>query len=77
MNQVRAAILKSGITRYKIAKATGIGEPQLSRLMTGECGLSVEALERLADYLKLEILIRPKGRRRRGQKGMGDSSGRP
>lgn len=59
-DEIRAAILKSGKTRYRIAKDIGIGQPQLSRLMSGECGVSVEALERLADYLELEIIIRPK-----------------
>jgi transcriptional regulator with XRE-family HTH domain len=55
-DQIRSAILKSGETRYRIAQETGIGQPQLSRLMSGECGLSVEALERLADFLGLEII---------------------
>lgn len=61
-DDIRAAILKSSETRYRIAKETGIGQPQLSRLMGGDCGLSVEAMERLADYLGLEIIIRPKRR---------------
>ncbi len=35
------------------------------RLMSGERGLSMEALEKLANYLDLEIIVRP--RRRKGQ----------
>lgn len=65
MDDFRKAILKSGQTRYRIAEETGIGQPQLSRLMSGECGLSVEAAERLADYLGLEIILRPKQRKGR------------
>lgn len=66
LDEIRAAILKSGKTRYRISKETGVGQPHLSRLMTGEAGLSIEALERLADYLGLEIIIRPK-RQRKGK----------
>jgi transcriptional regulator with XRE-family HTH domain len=64
---VRRAIRLSGQTRYRIAKETGIAQSQLSRLMTGETGLSVESIEKLADYLGLEIVMRP--RRRRTKKG--------
>ena len=66
LNDIRAAIQASGQTRYRISKGSGIGQPQLSRLMTGERGLSYENLERLTDYLGLEIVIRPK-RRRKGR----------
>lgn len=65
--QVRNAILTSGQTRYRIAQETGISEAQLSRLMSGQRGLSVEVLELLVEYLGLEIVIRPK--RRRTKKG--------
>lgn len=64
-DQVRAAIRASGQTRYRIAQETGIEQSQLSRLMTGERGLSIDALERLADHLGLEIVIRPKRRERK------------
>ena len=57
---IRAAIEASGETRYRIAKETGIAESQLSRLMSGERGLSAETIERLADYLGLEIVVRAK-----------------
>ena len=66
-DQVRVAILASGQTRYRIAQKTGITQAQLSRLMSGERGLSIEALERLTDYLGLEIIIRPKRRTRKAQ----------
>ena len=52
----------SGTSRYAISKATGITQPQLSRLMHKKSGLSIESLERLADFLELEIVIRPKER---------------
>jgi len=64
---IRRAIETSGQTRYRIAKETGIAASQLCRLVNGESGLRVESIEKLADYLELEIIVRPK--RRRSQKG--------
>ncbi len=63
---IRDAIDASGKTRYRIARESGIAESVLSRLMSGERGLSIDALETLADYLGLEIVMRPKQRRRKG-----------
>jgi transcriptional regulator with XRE-family HTH domain len=57
---IRRAIEASGKTRYRLSKETGIDQAQLSRLMSGKEGVSVENLERLADALGLEIIIRPK-----------------
>ena len=65
-NAIRRAISSSGQTRYRIAKETGISQSQLSRLMAGTIGLGVERIEKLSDYLGLEIIIRPK-RRRKGR----------
>ena len=61
------AIEASDKTRYRIAKDTGISQGHLSRLMSGERGVSVAALEQLAEYLDLEIVIRPKRRSRKGK----------
>lgn len=63
LDEIRKAIEASGLTRYQIAKETGIAQSQLSRLVNGERGLSVEAIERLAHYLDLEIVIRHKRRK--------------
>lgn len=65
LDKIRAAIKASGATRYRIAKDLDISQAQLSRLMSGERGLSIEALERLAEYLGLEIILRPKRRKRK------------
>ena len=65
LDKIRAAIKSSGATRYRIAKDLDISQAQLSRLMSGERGLSIEALERLAEYLGLEIILRPKRRKRK------------
>ena len=67
-NTIRKAIETSGQSRYRIAKETGVSQAHLSRLMSGERGLSVEMLERLAPHLGLEIVIRPAKRRGRASK---------
>lgn len=56
---IREAIASSVKSRYRIAKETGISEPQLCQFMTGTKGLSVEALEKLAENLGMEITARP------------------
>ena len=66
LDRIKAAIDASGQSRYQISKGAGVAQSQLSRLMSGERGLRIEALERLADYLGLEIIIRPK-RRKKGR----------
>jgi transcriptional regulator with XRE-family HTH domain len=66
-NEIRRAINESGVSRYAISKATGIDQGQLSKLMSGEVGISLANLEKLLDFLNLEIVIRP-NRRRKGKK---------
>jgi transcriptional regulator with XRE-family HTH domain len=63
LNQIRLAIQGSNKTQYRIAQETGISRSQLSRLMHGERGLSIEALEKPAESLDLEIIIQPKRKR--------------
>jgi transcriptional regulator with XRE-family HTH domain len=55
-DQVRRAVDNCGQTRYRIAKETGISEPTLSRFMSGERGLPMTTLDRLADHLGLDIV---------------------
>jgi transcriptional regulator with XRE-family HTH domain len=57
---IKQAVLEAegrGITRYRIAKETGVSQAALSRLMSGERGVSVETAERLAGFLGLTIRI--------------------
>jgi transcriptional regulator with XRE-family HTH domain len=53
--QMRQAIDDSGLTRYRIAKDTGIDESALAKFYNGRVGLSMEALDRLWEYLQLTI----------------------
>ena len=65
-NAIAAAVKASDQTPYAIAKDAGVARSQLSRLLSGERGLNSDTIERLADYLGLEIVIRPK-RTRKGR----------
>ncbi|MDX9912009.1 MAG: helix-turn-helix transcriptional regulator [Phycisphaerales bacterium] len=64
---IRAAVRASDQTPYAIAKGSGIARSQLSRLLSGESGMSVDTIERLADYLGLRITIGPKIRTKKGR----------
>lgn len=63
-DDMREAIAASDKSRYRMSKETGIGEPQLCRFVAGTKGLSVEALEKLADCLGMEIIASPKNSNR-------------
>lgn len=60
LTNIRQLIEDSGQTRYAIAKATGVSESQLSRLMAGTAGLSIESAQLLLDYLGYEIHVKKK-----------------
>lgn len=65
VDAIRQAVEASGKTRYRIAKESGVSAGQLSRLVNGERGMTVETIERLADYLGLQITIESKGKTRK------------
>jgi len=54
-DQLRQAIDDSGLTRYRIAKETGISESALAQFYNGHRGLSMEALNALGECLQLTI----------------------
>lgn len=64
---IAAAVRASDESPYAIAKGAGVARSQLSRLLSGERGLSVDTIERLADYLGLRITIEPKTKTRKGR----------
>jgi len=56
-DQLRQAIDDSGLTRYRIAQETGIDESALAKFYNGHRGLSMDALDRLSEYLGLRIVM--------------------
>ena len=63
-DQVRVAVDASGMSRYRICKEADIGQAAMSRFMSGQGGLSMKALDRLAVVLDLNITT---GKRRRSR----------
>ena len=64
LDTLRRAIKASAKSRYQLWQETGIDQSQLSRLMQGKGGVSIESLEKLAAALDLNITIQPKQKRR-------------
>ena len=56
-DQLRQAIDDSGLTRYRIAKETGISESALAQFYNGHRGLSMTALNALGEFLQLRIVM--------------------
>lgn len=54
-DQLRQAIDDCGLTRYHIAKQTGIDESALAKFYNGQRGLSMKALNALGEFLQLTI----------------------
>jgi predicted transcriptional regulator len=59
--QLRLAIIKSGVSRYEIAKQTGVSQAALSRFVLGHRGISVKAMDAVGLFLGLSIT--PKAKR--------------
>ena len=55
--QIRRAVAARGESLRALAKATAIDPATLCRFMTGERGLPMKTLDRLADYLDLNITV--------------------
>jgi hypothetical protein len=58
---IRNAVLSAEVSRYSIAASTGIEESALSRFVNRKRGLSMEALDTLAEYFGYQI-VKKKGR---------------
>ena len=56
---LRIAIEESGVSRYQIAKDTGILQGSLSRFVRGETSLRLDKADRLAAYLGLRLVPDP------------------
>lgn len=63
-DQLREAVRRSRVTRYRLSQELRIDQGGLSRFVSGERGLSLEAIDRLAHYLGLRLVGR---RQRRGR----------
>lgn len=76
-DQIRQAIDDSGLTRYRIAKETGISESNLAQFYNGRRGLSMEALNALSEFLQLKITLGRKPGTERAELEHGEHLERP
>jgi hypothetical protein len=56
---LRAAIVQSGLTIYRIGKATGVDTANLGRFVRGELSIRLDKADRLAAYLGLRLTPDP------------------
>jgi transcriptional regulator with XRE-family HTH domain len=56
---IRAAIQQSGLTVYRIGKATGIDEANLGRFARGEMSIRLDKADKLAAYFGLRLTPDP------------------
>ena len=54
-DEIRRAVDASGLSRYAICKQLGILQSSLSRFMSGERGLTMKCLDRLAALLDRHV----------------------
>jgi plasmid maintenance system antidote protein VapI len=61
-DELRRAVNACGLSRYRICQELDIAESTLSRFMSGERGLTMKCLDRLASLLDLHVAAgkRPK-----------------
>ncbi len=59
-DQIRDAVRKSGLSGYRICEKTGIEPASLSRFLSGERGMSLASLDKLAALLRLKIVVERK-----------------
>jgi len=52
---LRQAIIKSGLSYYRLAKESGVDSVVISRFAAGERDLRLETASRLAKALRLEL----------------------
>ena len=50
-----AAILGSGLSRYRIAKVSGVNESNINRFVSGERGMTTDSLDKIARVLRLKV----------------------
>jgi plasmid maintenance system antidote protein VapI len=54
-DELRRAVDGCGLSHYRLCKELGIAESTLSRFMSGQRGLTMKCLDRLADLLDLHV----------------------
>jgi transcriptional regulator with XRE-family HTH domain len=62
---IRQAIQESGLSLNELARQSGVSAPQLSRFLRGERTITLDAADKLVQFLQIELRL-PK-RERKGK----------
>lgn len=67
-DQIREAFVRSGMTRFKLAKEAGVAYAVVHRFISSERDITLETADKLVQVLELELAStrRSKGRRANG-----------
>lgn len=65
--QLKSFMRASGETGYGIAKATGVEQSAISRFLSGERGLDLTSIEKLAKHFRLELRQKPLAKKKKGR----------
>ena len=57
LDAIRKAIETSPVSVYEVAQRSGVDKATLSRFMNGKASLSVDAIERIAPVVGIEIVV--------------------
>jgi transcriptional regulator with XRE-family HTH domain len=69
---LKEVLEREKVTAYRLWKDLGIDRGQLSRFFNGKVSISLELLERIADYLDYDLVLVKRARPRKGGKKNGD-----
>ena len=67
-NRLKEVLAKEGVTAYRVWKDLGIHQSQLSKFFSGKVNISLEMLERIADYLNYDVVLVKRQRPKKGGK---------
>jgi plasmid maintenance system antidote protein VapI len=56
-DQLRSAVVGSGLSQYAIAKNTGIAQPVITRFVNGTRSISIETADKLAIYFGMRLTL--------------------
>ena len=67
-NRLKEVLKREGVTAYRLWKDLGIDQGQLSKFFSGKVNISLELLERIADYLNYDVVLIKRQRPKKGGK---------
>ena len=67
-NRLKEVLDREEVTAYRIWKDLGIHQSQLSKFFSGKVNISLEMLERIADYLNYDVVLVKRQRPKKGGK---------